>query len=210
VLSLPAVTATPELLLIEDEQLTAVLAPALRASFTVAVTATAGTAREYVRRAKPALVVAGLDVLNRDSLDILRDARLLEPPAAVLVTTTDVERVPDALAAGCDSVLLKPFAPNLLHARIGRLLRERSAVTLARTYRERSDALLERAHHAIAKSQHLVGRRSFLAGTNRVWPNNRCPHCDHEGTTSFEFASHRRSWYACLDCRKVWLAKRQE
>jgi DNA-binding response OmpR family regulator len=204
------VSAIPELLLIEDEQLTAVLAPALRASFTVAVTATAGPAREYVRRAKPALVVAGLDVLNRDSLDILRDARLLEPPAAVLVTTTDVERVPDALAAGCDSVLLKPFAPNLLHARIGRLLRERSAMILARNSREHSAALRSRAHDALATSQHLVGRSAVFAGTNRTWPNSHCPYCDHEGVTSFEYASHRRAWYACLSCRKVWLAKRQE
>src|SRR5262249_28316068 len=150
---------------------------ALRASFTVAVTATAGTAREYVRRATPALVVAGLDVLNGDSLDILRDARLLEPPAAVLVTTTDVRRVPDALVAGCDSVLLKPFAPNLLYARIGRLLRDRSAAILARNYREHSSALRSRAHDAIAKSQHLVGRSAVFAGTNRAWPNSHCPYC---------------------------------
>jgi len=203
-------SASPELLLIEEEQLTAALAPALRASFTVAVTATAGTAREYVQRVKPALVVAGLDVLNRDSLDILRDARLLEPPATVLVTTTNVERVPEALAVGCDSILLKPFAPNLLHARIGRLLRDRSAAILGRTYRERSEALVQRAHRAIAKSQHLVVRGSIFPGTNRVWPSDHCPYCDHEGVTSFEYASHRRSWYACLNCRKVWLAKRQE
>jgi DNA-binding response OmpR family regulator len=204
------VSAIPELLLIEDEQLTAELAPALRGSFMVAVTGTAGTAREYVRRAKPALVVAGLGVLNGDSGDILRDARLLEPPAAVLVTTSDVERVPDALAAGCDSVLLKPFAPNLLHARIGRLLRERSAMILARNSREHSAALRPRAHDALATSQHLVGRSAVFAGTNRTWPNSHCPYCDHEGVTSFEYASHRRAWYACLSCRKVWLAKRQE
>jgi len=204
------VSATPELLLIEDERLTGVLAPALRVNFTVAVTATAGTAREYVRRAKPALVVAGLDVLNGDSGDILRDVRLLEPPAAVLVTTSHVERVPDAIAAGCDSVLLKPFAPNLLHARIGRLLRDRSAAILARNHREQSSALRSRAHDAIAKSQHLVGRSAAFAGTNRTWPNSHCPYCDHEGVTSFEYASHRRAWYACLSCRKVWLAKRQE
>jgi DNA-binding response OmpR family regulator len=205
------VSANPELLLIEEEQLTAAVAPALRASFTVAVTATVGTAREYVWRAKPAVVVAGLDVLNGDSLDILRDAKLLEPPAAVLVTTADVERVPEALAAGCDSVLLKPFAPNLLHARIGRLLRDRSKAILARNHREHSDALLQRAHDVMAKAQHLVVRtESPFAGTNRVWPNDSCPYCAHEGVTSFEYASRLRSWYACLNCRKVWLAKRQD
>lgn len=204
-------SANPELLLIEEESLTAALAPGLRASYSVAVTSTAATARDYLRRAKPALVVVGMDVLNDDSGDICRAAKTLDPPAAVLVTTANVERVPDALAAGCDGVLLKPFPPNLLHARIGRLLRARGRGILAqdRHDRERSDRLLSRAHTAIAKSQHLIGRAAF-AGTNREWPNSHCPYCDHEGVTSFDHASHRRMWYACLSCRMVWLAKRQE
>ena len=200
----------PDLLLIEDEQATAALAPGLRASYTVAVTSTALTAKEYLRRAKPLLVIAGLDVLNGDSRTICREAKLIDPPAAVLVTTANVDRVPDALDGGCDGVLLKPFAPNLLYARIGRLLRDRSAVILTRNSREQSNALRSRAHDALAKSQHLLGRSAVFAGTNRTWPNTHCPYCDHEGVTSFEFASHRRAWYACLSCRKVWLAKRQE
>jgi len=201
---------SPDLLLIEEEPLTAVLAPGLRNSYTVAVTSTAATATEYVRRAKPLLVVAGLDILNGDSVNICREAKLIDPPAAVLVTTSTVERVPDALDAGCDGVLLKPFAPNLLYARIGRLLRERSATILSRSQREHSTALRSRAHEALAKSQHLIGRSTVFAGTNRCWPNAHCPYCNHEGVTSFEYASHRRAWYACLSCRKVWLARRQE
>src|SRR5262245_20986821 len=199
-----------DVLLIEDARLTTALAPGLRGSYTVAVTSTAVTAKEYLRRAKPLLVVAGLEVLNGDSVSICQEAKLIEPPSAVLVTTANVERVPDALDAGCDGVLLKPFAPNLLYARIGRLLRERSTAILARDYREQSSALRSRAHDALAKSQHLVGRSAVFAGTNRSWPNTHCPYCNHEGVTSFEYASHRRSWYACLNCRKVWLAKRQE
>jgi DNA-binding response OmpR family regulator len=202
--------AYPDLLLIEEEQLTAALAPGLRASYTVAVTSTVLTAREYLRRAKPLLVVAGLDVLNGDSASLCREAKLVEPSAAVLVTTASAERVPDALDAGCDGVLLKPFAPNLLYARIGRLLRERSAALLARNHREQSSAVRSRAHGALAKSQHLLERSAAFAGTNRTWPNSRCPYCEHEGVTSFEYASHRRAWYACLSCRKVWLARRQE
>lgn len=201
---------SPDLLLIEEEQMTAALAPGLRGSYTVAVTSSAGTAREYLRRTKPLLVVASLDVLDGDSVGICREAKLMEPTAAVLVTTAKVERVPDALEAGCDGVLLKPFAPNLLYARIGRLLRARSAAILARNHREHSTELKSRAHDALAKSQHLVGRTTVFAGTNRSWPNTHCPYCNHEGVTSFEFASHRRAWYACLSCRKVWLAKRQE
>jgi hypothetical protein len=109
------------------------------------------------------------------------------------------ERVPGALAAGCDAVLLKPFPPNLLHARIGRLLRARGEI------------LKNRAVQSQLKVHHL-GERSelLLGGTNRVWPNTHCPYCSHPGITSFEYCSHRRAWYACLECKKVWIAKRLE
>jgi transposase-like protein len=96
-------------------------------------------------------------------------------------------------------VLLKPFAPNLLFARIGRLVRARS------------EMLLTRARQSHLKTAHLSERsEALLAGTNRVWPNTHCPYCSHHGVTSFEFCSHRRAWYACLQCKKVWIAKRQE
>jgi hypothetical protein len=47
-------------------------------------------------------------------------------------------------------------------------------------------------------------------GCMRDWPTAECPYCDHEGVTSFEYASHRRTWYACLACKKVWMAKRRD
>lgn len=96
-------------------------------------------------------------------------------------------------------MLLKPFAPNLLIARIGRLLRERST------------HLRVQAARSLGKSAHLTERIDQLkTGTNRKWPNTQCPYCSHSGVTSFDFASIRRAWYACLLCRKVWIAKRQE
>jgi len=132
-------------------------------------------------------------------VEICREAKSHPLPPQVLVTTSLTERVPDALAAGCDGVLLKPFAPNLLHARLGRLLRARS------------EALKNKARQNRLKAHHL-GERSelLLAGTNRVWSNTDCPYCNHSGVTSFEFCSHRRAWYACLKCKKVWIAKRLE
>jgi DNA-binding response OmpR family regulator len=139
------------------------------------------------------------------AIDLCREAKALSNAPAVLVTTEQVERVPDALEAGCDGVLLKPFASNLLFARIGRLLRDRS------TLLHRSSALRDRSAHIAGKIDHLRERSTLLKqGTNRVWPTIHCPHCDHAGVTSFEFASHRRAWYACLQCRKVWIGKRQE
>ena len=38
-------------------------------------------------------------------------------------------------------------------------------------------------------------------------PAQVCPRCGHPGATWFEFASHRRAWYACLACNEVWLTK---
>ena len=114
-------------------------------------------------------------------MELCRHVKALSVPSTVLVTTSDVTRVPAALEAGCDGVLLKPFALNLLHARIGRLLRG-----------------------------HAAGADRQLPGTNRVLPEMQCPQCHHEGVTCFEFSSHRRSWYACLECRQVWIGKRQE
>ena len=160
----------------------------LRGTYRVSTTTSTDFATQFLHRHAPAFVVT--DLLGVDGVEICRAAKSLSLPPAVLVTTTETDRVPDALAAGCDGVLLKPFAPNLLFARIGRMWRARAPHQKTSHLSERSDGL--------------------PAGTNRVWPNTCCPYCSHAGVTSFEFCSHRRSWYACLQCRKVWIAKRQE
>jgi DNA-binding response OmpR family regulator len=189
----------PDLLLVDGESDTASYAAMLRGSYRVATTASFDVAKQLLRRHRPALVVTELDLPGADGVEICREAKSLTVPSLVLVTTSNAERVPHALVAGCDGVLLKPFAPNLLYARIGRLVRARS------------EALRLRARQEGLKTTHLVDRSNqLLSGTNRVWPNTRCPYCNHGGVTSFEFCSHRRAWYACLECKKVWIAKRQE
>jgi DNA-binding response OmpR family regulator len=190
---------TADLLLVDASSDAPIYAAVLRGSYRVATTASAEVARQFLHRQSPALVVTELDLPSGDGVDLCREAKKLALPPRVLVTTLDAARVPDALAAGCDGVLLKPFAPNLLLARIGRLRRARS------------EMLRLRARQQSLKTAHLADRSTeLLGGTNRVWPNTHCPYCDHGGVTSFEFCSHRRSWYACLECKKVWIAKRQE
>jgi DNA-binding response OmpR family regulator len=150
-------------------------------------------------RMSPALVVTELDLDGGSGEELCRAAKNLAVPPTVLVTTSIAERAPTALVAGCDAVLLKPFAPNLLYARVGFLLRERSM------------ALRLRAARQAAKSAHLMEKSALLvAGTNRVWPHTHCPYCQHVGVTSFDHTSYRREWYACLACSKVWIAKRLE
>jgi DNA-binding response OmpR family regulator len=183
----------PADLLLVDASTDAVgYAAVLRGSYRVATTSSSDVARQFLRRQAPGLVITELDLPGGDGVEICREAKRLALPPPVLVTTVNADRVPDALSAGCDGVLLKPFAPNLLFSRIGRLLRARS----------RNQGL---------RTAHLAdGSEALLSGTNRVWPNTHCPYCNHRGVTSFEFCSHRRAWYACLQCKKVWIAKRLE
>ena len=192
-------TPTTDVLLVDGSADAAAYAAVLRGSYRVATTGSSDVAKQFLHRSSPAIVITELDLEDADGVEICREAKGLRLPPPVLVTTIQTERIPAALEAGCDGVLLKPFAPNLLFARIGRLLRARS------------EALRDRARHSHLKTQHLSDRSdALMSGTNRVWPNTHCPYCDHSGVTSFEFCSHRRAWYGCLECKKVWIAKRQE
>ena len=169
-LSLPSISPTPapDLLLVDGTPEAAGYSAALRASYRVSATASIDVAKEFLHRHAPSIVVTELELQGADGVEICREAKSLSRPLPVLVTTTRTERVPDALAAGCDGVLLKPFPPNLLFARIGRLLRARS------------EMLRERAHQSSLRSAYLTDRsQELLSGTNRVWPNTQCPYCRH-------------------------------
>lgn len=197
----PPATPPTDLLLVESEDNALRYASALREKFRVTHAPTVDSALRAMERIPPGIIVTELSLAGIADVGtaICRAAKQMTIPATILVTTTDVEQVPDAILAGCDAVLLKPFAPNLLFARVGRLTRARAHELRYRSLRQR------------AKSQHLHERFAvLLAGTNQQWPNTHCPYCMHQGVTSFEFTSYRRAWYACLDCKKVWLAKRQE
>ena len=169
-----------DVLLLGSAATTAKLAAILIGSYRVELSSSLGNARALLGRNGVDVIVADIDLPDSAGIDLCREAKRLPKPPAVLVITERAERVPEALEARCDGVLLKPFAPNLLVARIGRLIRARSAPS------------------------HTGD------GTNRVWPTTACAHCGAQGVTSFEFASHRRAWYACLHCKNVWLGKRQE
>ena len=198
--ALSVVSSPHSILIVDEDPVTSGYVPLFNSSeFRVSVTPHVKVALEFMRRATPALVVSDLALDNGPGMNVYAAAKALTVPATVLVTTTEPTLVPEALAAGCDGVLLKPFAPNLLIARISRLLRDRST------------QLRLQAARTLGTSAHLSERIDLLkSGTNRTWPNAQCPYCSHAGVTSFDFASMRRAWYACLACRKVWIAKRQE
>jgi DNA-binding NarL/FixJ family response regulator len=205
---LSSTTATaiqPEVLLIEAEPRAAEYAAVLRQTYRVVSTTNGDVARQYLVKGAPSLVVADIDGMA-EAADIVRTAKTSVKPPTVLVIATDVERIPDLLQAGCDAVLLKPFAPNLLYARIGRLLRARTEQQRIRT---RQYQIRPRYMPGNGDGRG-DGDSSLAATTNRVWANVACPSCQQNGVVSFEFASHRRAWYACLACKSVWMSKRRE
>lgn len=144
-------------------------------------------ALRLIETARPRVVVVDWDADGIDGVEVCTAARKFVH-TGILVATDAPARVPAALKAGCHAVLLKPFAPNLAAARLGRLVREIPATSFA----ARAAAALQ------------------PTGTNRVWPDTHCPKCDAPAAVSFEFHSYRRMWYACLACEEVWLGPRQE
>ena len=179
----------------------------LQQNYRVLKTTDAAVALLALTRTQPSLslLVADLDS-TVDSRLVCEAATTRRPiPASVLVTTSAPEAVPAVLSV-CDGVLLKPFAPNLLSGRVGRLLRARSSAL-----RTQSAVVLETLAVRRGKAEHLLQRGELARqGTNVEWPNSACPHCKHQGVTSFDFISHRRAWYACAECKKVWIGRRQE
>jgi len=195
----PTVSAPPELLLLDSDPETNHYVQRLRESFRVTHASSIEAATGYLRRApvKTQLLVSDLRAQGEETFGVFKVAKELPEPPTILVTTADVERVPEALLCGSDAILLKPFAPNLLFSRIGRLLRAQSEIRR------------QRSAHGHARHAHLAERsETILAGTNQIWPDTHCPYCNHRGVTSFEFCSYRRAWYACTDCKKVWIARR--
>lgn len=184
-------SATPTLLLVGA---VAGYGAGLTASFRVVAADTVSEALATIERERPALIATSLILRDGSGTAICEAVRRFEPPATVLVTTGEPTVVPDAIAAGCASVLLEPFPPNLLYSRLGRLARERARdLKLRASFRSRRDD----------------GARPAGASL-RSWPEAECPHCHKGGASSFEFVSHRRAWFACVPCRKVWIGRRLE
>jgi len=192
------IPAQQEILVLEGGSIGAKHAAALRRDYHVVMMPELAVAKQYLSKTAPALVIADIDAQGDGGIGICHAAKSLKTPATVLMTASEATSVPDVLAAGCDGILLKPFADNLLYARIGRLLRTRG------------EQLQARARRGDGASGFSDRPEAPLATTNRAWPGTACPSCDHGGAVSFEFSSHRRSWYACSACKRVWLGKRQE
>jgi DNA-binding response OmpR family regulator len=169
--------------------------PMLRRHFEVTAVPSEEHARRALRTYQPTLVITELMLPEGDGVSLCRESKAFAVNApAVLAVTSVTERVPEVLKAGCDAVLVKPFAPNLLYARIGRLLRLRAR------------AAEERAMWQRVPSNYRVEQANRITeSTNVVCRDACCLSCGKGGIVAFDAASHRRMWYACLACDTVWI-----
>jgi DNA-binding response OmpR family regulator len=189
----PLAAADPVSILFVDP-LADVHLPMLRRHFEVTAAPSAEHARRALRAYQPTLVITELMLPEGDGVSLCRESKAIAVNApSVLAVTSVTERVPEALKAGCDAVLVKPFAPNLLHARIGRLLRLRARAAAERAMFQRARMNYRRDDGRMAES------------TNVVVKDACCLSCGHGEIVGFDAASHRRMWYACLACDKVWI-----
>lgn len=171
----------------------------LQPSRRIAVTASPDNALQLMKRADCGLLVVDGDA-GEMGTTVCKGARQIVPPPMVLVTLSSPEAAPAVLDL-CDSILMKPFAANLLASRVGRLLRLRERVQAGRSNGHRQ--LIDRHASTDAAEQRA-------AGTLVERADGHCPQCDHQHIVMFDYASTRRAWYACKGCRAVWLARRIE
>ena len=168
--------------------------PLLRRNFEVTVVSSEAQALRALKAFEPTLVITELVLPEGDGVAVCRQSKMGEA-TLVLATTSQPARVPEALKAGCDGVLMKPFPPNLLYTRVGRLLRLRE-----KELNDRALWLQTRSQFPIVPAPHVT------AGTNVVCHDAVCPSCGRGGGVGFDAVSHRRMWYACLPCDHVWTA----
>jgi two-component system KDP operon response regulator KdpE len=122
----PALAERPEILLIEDDpQIRKFLRAMLTAEdyrFREAINASEGLAQAASR--KPDLVLLDLGLPDKDGVDVIREVRAWSQVPILIISARDREKDKiEALDAGADDYVMKPFAPGEVLARIRAALR---------------------------------------------------------------------------------------
>jgi DNA-binding response OmpR family regulator len=119
---------TRRILVVEDEPDIATIFRMLfgSAGHAVAHAPELAAARELLEHGPaPDLVILDVLLPDGDGIDLCRELRTRGPSPPVVVITADASAGERAAAAGADLVLVKPFDPDDLEARVERLLEGR-------------------------------------------------------------------------------------
>ncbi len=89
-------------------------------------------AMQFLKRAKPDLLLLDINMPNMSGLDVLRQVKahpsLHNLPVVMLTANSQAQMEFDALEGGADDYIVKPFRPELLAARVRTILRRQKPV----------------------------------------------------------------------------------
>jgi signal transduction histidine kinase len=158
--AVPSTGATERILVVDDNaDMRRYLRRILKEHWTVETCSDGIRALAKVRRAPPALLIADLMMPGLDGLSLLNalreDSATAEVPVMVLSARSNEEASIEALNAGADDYLPKPFSAQELTARVAVQLaraRLRQAERLARETAERSSVLKDELVAVLSQS----------------------------------------------------------
>src|SRR5438067_12458361 len=127
--------------------------------FIVAHARTAAEARLKFDEEKPALVILDLGLPDANGLDLLREIRKHAdtPVLALTARAEDVQKI-EALEAGMDDYLTKPFNPKELVARVRAVLRRAAGMPGGGRAVQIGNVHVDPARHEV----HVAGREASL------------------------------------------------
>ena len=123
-------------------------------------------AAQAIGTAAPDLIIIDHEVAGERSLDFVRSARAQDPlnwiPIIMLGEDHGSVMEFEALRAGCDDYLVKPVAPEALHAKLSALLRMSYLRRLAERQRAELAEFIDRAEAETELATFLLSRMSHL------------------------------------------------
>ncbi len=123
--------------------------------------ATAAAARAAFEEMKPALVVLDLGLPDTDGIELFREirARSDTPVLALTARAEDVQKI-EALEAGMDDYLTKPFNPKELVARVRAILRRASGMPGTGRVLTVGNLRVDPARHEVRVGERAVALRA--------------------------------------------------
>lgn len=156
-------TSTARIVVVEDDPAVAelVLLYLRNGGFYVEHAATAAAARKAFAETKPALVVLDIGLPDGDGRDLFRELRAQADTPVVMLTARaeDVEKI-EALEAGLDDYVTKPFDPRELVARVRAVLRRATGALGSGRVLEVGDLRVDPARHEVHVGERAVQLRA--------------------------------------------------
>jgi two-component system, OmpR family, KDP operon response regulator KdpE len=149
----------PHILVVDDEpQITRVLRTSLSAQgYDIRVANSGEMALEIMKDWSPNMIITDLSMPSVDGIELCRRVRAVSQVPILVLSVRDQERQKvEALDAGADDYVTKPFGMNELLARVRANLRRAPAESEAETVIEIGDFRIDTAAHKVTVRGHEV------------------------------------------------------